>query len=519
MSGSETYDAIIIGAGIGGLVCGTRLAQGGARVAICEAMPYPGGYVATYSRQGFRFPCGPLSFSSPRRVNAILAGLGLGGSIHFNRSHFRLLTPALDLLISQPLSSLGADLARHFPQEQTRIVAFFAEVRRLISAMQGMESWAPRLVTGLARERAEALLASQHSDYVDCLRQLNGCSARDLAARFVRDRALLSLLSQQEDDEPPMPVLLMANMWDLMCETGIWYPEGGLQGMLDQLCTRFTELGGELRLSQPVGQILCRKDRAYAVRLTNGVKLAAQCVISNADYKRTLLQMVTGVLLPPEVAVRVREAPVTGSDLSVAVGARLDEKDLARVQSPHVLYRSQEEAPADWDEGVKDADFFRRRTLEICVWSLQDASLAPPGNSCVLVRCSAPYQHFARWLGRDGSARRPGYREYKMELSRALLSVAEDLLPDLANKTQVLDVATPLTFERYTGNHQGAVAGWSWAEKGAPAPTPELMAETPVPNLYAVGHWAISAPFLGAVPTAMHSGELAADAILSGEWT
>jgi phytoene dehydrogenase-like protein len=531
MPGSGAYDAIVIGAGIGGLVCGTRLAQGGARVAICEAMPYAGGYLATYVRRGFRFPCGPLSFSSPDRVRAILAGLGLGSSIRFRRSHFRLLTPALDLLISQPFSSLAADLGWRFPHEEAGIVAFTAELRRIVAAMRGMEAWAPQLLAGQDRTRAEAELASRHPDYVACRRQYEGRSARDLAARFVSDPALLSLLSQQEDGVAPMPALLAANMWDILCETGIWYPDGGMQGVVDQLCRRFVELGGELRLGQPVEQIVCHHGQARGVRLSTGAELAAERVISNADYKRTLLEMVVGAALPPEFAERIRSAPVTGSDLAVSLGARLDERDLAGFQGAqaetvcHVLYRGRDQAPDGWDRGgmvpplAPDADFFRRREIEICVWSLHDANLAPPGKASVVIRCRAPYQHFVQWQDKSRQARRPGYRTTKIELGRALIAAAEDLIPGLSGKAAVVDVATPLTFERYTGNHQGAVAGWSWSAAEALAPTPELMAQTPVRCLYAVGHWAFTMPFLGAVPTAMHSGELVAKAILSGAWS
>jgi phytoene dehydrogenase-like protein len=103
-------------------------------------------------------------------------------------------------------------------------------------------------------------------------------------------------------------------------------------------------------------------------------------------------------------------------------------------------------------------------------------------------------------------------------LAQALILAAEDVIPNLAQKTEVIDVATPLTYEYYTGNHRGAVAGWSWAADRTVAPIPELLASTPVRALYAVGHWAFTAPFLGAVPTAMHSGELVAQAILSGDW-
>jgi phytoene desaturase len=514
MSG-EAYDFVVIGAGIGGLVCATRLVQSGARVAICEAMPYPGGYMATFVRRGFRFPCGPLSFSSPGRVQAILSDLGLDHSLGFDRSHFRLLTPDIDLVISRPFTELAESLARLFPQETAGIGAYFAELRRLVAAMKGVESWEPGLLLGKARHRAEDLLSLEHPDYVDCLYRYGSLSSWEFAARFVSDQKLVRLLSQQEEGEGAMTALLAANMWDILCEKGIWYPEGGIQGIVDRITRRFVELGGDLKLSQPVRRILCPHDRISGVQLATGQVLESEVVVSNADYKRTLLELLDRAAVPPEFAGQVQEAEVTGTDLSVSVGAELPDQVLCALQAQHVLYHGLAGASPDWDAAVKGPEFFRAREIEICAWSQHDPGLAPPGKSVVILRCRAPYEHFARW---KGSNRRldAGYRHYKMGLARSLIAAAEDLIPGLSRKTECVDVATPLTFERYTANHQGAVAGWSWAAGRTVTPRPEILAVTPIEGLYSVGHWAFSMPFLGAVPTAMHSGDLVAQFLLDG---
>jgi len=498
-------------------VCGTRLVQGGARTVICEAMTNPGGHMATFTRQGFRFACGPLSFSSPKRVLSILAGLGLAGSIRFLRSHFRLLSPAMDLMISQPFNGLVSCLQQHFPKEAPGIQAFFAEIRRLNSTMSGMEEWEPRLLAGRDRQDAEERLATEHADYLACLSSYRDCSSRDFASEFVGDEQLVDLLSHRGHDERPMPALLAANMWDILCERGIWYPDCGVQGVTDLLVDRFLELGGELRLGQPVARIVCKDGRAAGVRLRSGEDMMAHAVITNADYKRTFSQMVEGASLPPDFVREISDAKVMSSDLCVSVGIKLTERELGHVQAHHVLYRGLFEDPGAWEILYHAPDFFRRRQIEICVWSLLDPSLAPPGKSVVIIRCPAPYEHFARWRVGEDRRRRPGYREYKNGLARALLLAAEDVIPGICQNALVIDVATPLSFEYYTGNHRGALAGWSWAAFQTLSP-PELMAQTPIEGLYTVGHWAFSSPFLGAVPTAMHSGELVAKMILDGGW-
>lgn len=53
--GPDAYDAVIIGAGIGGLVCGCYLAKAGMKVLIAEHHHKPGGYCTSFKRRGFTF--------------------------------------------------------------------------------------------------------------------------------------------------------------------------------------------------------------------------------------------------------------------------------------------------------------------------------------------------------------------------------------------------------------------------------------------------------------------------------
>ena len=60
---SQVFDAVVVGAGFGGLSTALRLSELGARVAVCEALNYPGGCAATYTHAGYRFEAGATLFS------------------------------------------------------------------------------------------------------------------------------------------------------------------------------------------------------------------------------------------------------------------------------------------------------------------------------------------------------------------------------------------------------------------------------------------------------------------------
>ena len=71
MSGKRDYDAVIIGAGIGGLVCGCYLAKAGLKTLIVEKNAQPGGYCTSFMKSGYSFDaCGHM-----------LSGLRNGGNI------------------------------------------------------------------------------------------------------------------------------------------------------------------------------------------------------------------------------------------------------------------------------------------------------------------------------------------------------------------------------------------------------------------------------------------------------
>lgn len=56
--GKKTYDAIVIGSGIGGLVAATQLAVKGAKVLVLEKYVIPGGSSGYYERDGYTFDVG-----------------------------------------------------------------------------------------------------------------------------------------------------------------------------------------------------------------------------------------------------------------------------------------------------------------------------------------------------------------------------------------------------------------------------------------------------------------------------
>jgi phytoene dehydrogenase-like protein len=103
-----------------------------------------------------------------------------------------------------------------------------------------------------------------------------------------------------------------------------------------------------------------------------------------------------------------------------------------------------------------------------------------------------------------------------MRLGQALVRKTASFIPGLESAALVMDVATPLTFEERGGRSQGAVAGWSWDFEDNFDYLPLELVKTPIRGLYMAGYQAYSALFMGGMPTAMASGQKAAEALLEG---
>lgn len=486
---AERYDAVIIGAGPGGLTCAGVLAKEGLRVIVVDPNANPGGTARAYQRRGFSFPCGPLGFS---RVQARPGGPT--GAPVCRRVRYSVRTPGFEAPISLPFDALAGRLAEIFPFERKGIGGFFSEARAVNEALRA----APEGETPVLGEWSRA-------------------HASEVLRHLVGDGDLIRLLGAMGTGEPGSGFPLLARMWELMCENGIWYPEGGFNRFCGRLAQAVTSAGGLLKMRSLATRVIVENGRARGVLLSDGTLLEAGAVVSNADFKRTFLDLVEARAQPPEWRSAVRDARETSSNLQVALGVEAAKVNLGAFSwASRLIFRSGERRPPpEWRSAEVDPRALAAQELEVALWSAEDNSLAPPGGAVVVIRAAADHGHFARFRPRRAKRSRD-YSGYKTALARALVDEVEPLLPGLGDAVLVSDVATPLTFEDRAGRYSGAVAGWSQRHSDVEEYTVRPLVLTPVAGLFMAGYQAFSWLYYGGVPTAIISGELAAASLLRG---
>lgn len=501
------YDVIVIGAGFGGLSCALKLAKHGKKVLVLEKNPHAGGTSHIFRRSGYAFPMGPLGFSYPQKVKSFFESVGIAAEITFQRNHYQLVTPFFDILYSNPFDKFKKDLKLLFPEEE-KFDSFFAEFKNIIDLVRDISSWHPDY---LLDGRKNGGLKTSDPDMQSRMRRIEQYArtpCKKMLDGYFKNPTLINLLGSQGTHAPTMSVSNLALMWNIMSEEGIWFPSCGVHGLIDMMVEAFDACGGEIKTSQPAKKILVSDGKAQGVLCCNDEVYSSHWVVSSTDYKKTFIELIEKNPLTEQLLEILRYIPYTQSELCVYLGINPDKVNLEAMKATHLFYR------LIYDMNKRPLlEDFDNREMEICRWSDNVPDLIPSGKAALILRIGFPYDYFSNfWIGEK--QRREDYKSYKERLALSLVKTAENILPGLRSAIEVMDVATPLTYQDWGQRHLGSLAGWTWSVKNEGFLSKKILVETPIPNVFMAGIYAALELFLGGVPTAIYTGSLAADLIL-----
>lgn len=142
------------------------------------------------------------------------------------------------------------------------------------------------------------------------------------------------------------------------------------------------------------------------------------------------------------------------------------------------------------------ADKLRDR-LPVHIYN-QDPTLSPEGKTAMTIMLESDYFYWKK-LAEDMSV----YVQKKEETAGQIIGLLEQRFPGIADQVEVTDVATPLTFERYTGNWKGSFEGWLITPKNAYTMMKPMPQTVPgLKNFYMCGQWVEPG---GGLPTSIMS--------------
>lgn len=509
----EHYDAVIIGAGVGGLACGALLAKAGRKVLIAERHDRPGGFVTDYERKGYRF-----------QVPHIMGGCGPGGDltrvmdhlgmkVDFKRvePYMRLIYPEHDITVSSETGAFAEALKESFQPQTENINRFF---RMAAGVRKGLD------IRMLRRPRgAGAALKGLAYPFVHprMLSLLSGrATLEKLLDSFFADEQIKSVMATPWPflGSPPweLSALSMIAMMNSF-ERGAFFPLGGYGELAMAFARAFAENGGTLLLGHEVTSVNISDGRVDEVELMPRTRVKTETVISDADCKRTFLNLLERESFPRAFVERLEEGEVSASGFVIHLGMAKALDDPGLACGPVFVQPSYDHREVFEELGVSDR-YPDPARLAFClmVHSALDPSLAPEGRTCLDIMVPAvPYEFKKRW-GVEGGVRGERYIKTKEKYAEVVVAAVSRAFPDLIGNVEAYDISTPITYERYTMATDGC--WYDWAQVPGQVFGRRPGPRTSLRGLFVTGSKSVLG---GGIYASVMSGLLAADSVLGGQ--
>jgi len=483
----EEKQIVIIGAGFAGLAAGIYGRLNGYKTSIYEMQNRPGGLCTSWQRKGFTFDgCVHwLVGSSPQsHHNQMWKTMGIAQNREFIYAPEYARCEGADgrtVIFYSNVDKLEKHLLELSPQDEKVIKDFIDGIRMCISFSFPADS-DPFFRKWLKMAKVAFFFMLKGKKFTEWTK----VTGETFAGRF-KDPLLREAF--REIWIPEFSILFMLFTLAYLHQGEAGYPIGGSLPMSEALETRYMELGGELHYNSKVSGILTDGGKARGIRLADGTEVIADRVISAADGHATLFNMLEGKYNDEKIREQYEKWPTFYSLLFISLGInrRFDDLPLTVSGISFAL-----------KEPVMIADKMRSR-LPIHVFN-QDPTLAPEGKTATIIMLESDYYYWKE-LAED----RKVYLKKKEEVARQVISLLEQRFPGITEQVEVTDVATPLTFERYTGNWKGSFEGWLITPENAYTMTKPMSQTLPgLKNFYMCGQWVEPG---GGLPTAIMSAQ------------
>lgn len=430
-------EAIVIGAGFGGLALAIRLQAAGLQVTLLEKRDKPGGRAYVYRQDGFTFDAGPTVITDPTCLEEL-----------FTLSHRRL-DEFVELIAIDPFYRLEWPDGTRFDYGNDQ-----AALDRQIAALSPPDVEGYRRL--LAYSQAvfdEGYVKLGSVPFLDLWSMLRSApqlarlqawrSVYSIVAKHIRDprlRQAFSFHTLLVGGSPFQTSSIYALIHALERKWGVWFPRGGTGALVDGLARLFESLGGTLRLNCPVAEITATDRRVTGVRTADGEVIVADLVVSNADVVHTygrLLQHDRGA----QMRRRLERRRYSMSLFVVYFGLRRRHDDIHH----HTIlfgpeYRGLVEAI------FRAAPLRDDFSLYVHAPSRTDPSLAPPG--CSAFYALSPVPNLRRAI--DWRVEGPRYAD------RILETLERRLIPGLRGDLVTRRIFTPDDFAGELNAHLGS---------------------------------------------------------------
>ena len=461
---------IIIGAGIAGLSVGSYLQQNGYKTEIFELHNKAGGLCTTWERNGYT----------------------IDGCVHWleNCNPLDPCYPVLDELFD--MKNLPKIVYEEFcsVEENGRRLRFLGDLdqfeRELNSVSPEDSNVIDEIISG-AKELASLSIPQSSLKHMGEQEKIESMLSEynkwktpigEYSQKFKSPliRKLLSLFPFAPQD-PMFKFLALASMFH---NKNACYPLGGAQELTDRLVRRYQSLGGKIHYNSRVHTIIVEENCAKGIQLQDGKTYRADYVISAADGHHTICDLLEGKYVDrtiEELYFSEKYVPKC-SLLYLSLGVARTFNDSCK---PYVYVP------------LKKPLRIGEETIENVGVTIHnfDPSSAPAGKTALTMMLLGNITDFWTTLRKENKAE---YVRQKERIAQQMIEELDAYFGNIKDTVEMVDVATPATYIRYTNNWNG---GW-WEDcmlSTFKKPNKEIEG---LKNFYMCGQWVGDAGVSGA---------------------
>lgn len=499
----EKYDVIVIGGGLSGLTSAALFSKAGLSTCVIEMDNRPGGYLAGFRRHDFRFDsaihwlnnCKPDGL-----VTKIFKIIGNDYPKAMEQKRIRrFLSDEFDYLLTNNPDELRDEWIKEFPNEKKGITRFFRDAKRISKSWDSHKNLSRGFETRSHLNKAMfglkmlkfALPFIPHISYTGPEGITKGLN------RYFKEPKLHRVFCSEPDILSCLVPISWAYSNDFQTP-----PAGGGQTFPEWLNHAAKTMGADIFYKSKVSKVLLETNKAIGVSVEHrgeSFKIKSKYVIAACDAETLYEKMLPESAIPQKMKDNLKSAVLYSSAISVALGLDCPAEELGLNEELTYLgnpkYSRKELGSGDP----------KISGVTIIAHTVRDKSMALPEHGTLTLFMPSYFTDHENWgCEKDENGklvRGDKYKELKQQCADILIDrVEEGLVPNLRKHIMYVDVATPITHQRYTGNRGGTMMGQKPGKENYKLKVARY--ETPVENLILSGHWS---ELGGGVPIAVKS--------------
>lgn len=470
---------IIIGAGISGLTAGCYLQQNGYDTEIFEAHNVPGGLCTAWKRKGYMIEgCihGLVGSSPSHPLYGLwneLIDMDKVEFVDWDIKHLYDFGDGRKFTEYGSLDKLEKSMIEIAPEDRETIQEFIKDTRKFQSVQMSYDK--PKEFLDLPGKFKMLKALPQ----LLVIKKWINVSAEDFSKRF-KNPLLKDVVKHFSS-----PILFEMFVLSEMDLKRCGYPAMGSLEFSRLFEKKYLSLGGKINYNSRVSKVVVKNDNAEGIILENGEKHDADLVISAADGKTVIYDMLDGKFKHKTVENEYHKADLNPSKIQVSLGVNNMFEGLPHtvkiiLPSPLII-----------------SDGSRYKSIDVMLYN-NVKGLAPENKTLVVMQLDTKNGDYWTELKKQD---REKYRAEKENIAKSIIDILDEKVGCVKDNIDMVDIATPATYVRYTGNWRGSIQGW--ANENIFKSNPFKKELPGLKNFYMIGQWVEPG---GGVPTAFKSG-------------